>query len=62
VRVTVPRKPLTVTDCNCSICRRYGVLWAHHKAATVRVEAAPKALHRYAWVKGAKTSSGELLL
>jgi hypothetical protein len=49
VRVTVPRKPRTVTDCNCSICRRYGVLWAYYKAATVRVEAKPKALHRYAW-------------
>jgi len=24
VRVTVPRKARTVTDCNCSICRRYG--------------------------------------
>ena len=20
--------PVEVTDCNCSICRRYGVLWA----------------------------------
>jgi hypothetical protein len=25
------------------------VLWAYYKASTVRVEAAPKALHRYAW-------------
>jgi hypothetical protein len=49
VRVIVPRKPRTVTDCNCSICRRYGVLWAYYKAATVRVEAAPKAVQRYAW-------------
>lgn len=49
VRVIAPRKPRTVTDCNCSICRRYGVLWAYYKAATVRVEAAPEALHRYSW-------------
>jgi hypothetical protein len=39
VRVTVPRKPRSVTDCNCSICRRYGVLWAYYKAASVRLEA-----------------------
>jgi len=49
VRVTVPRKPRTVTDCNCSICRRYGVLWAYYKASTVRVEAAPKATRGYSW-------------
>ena len=49
VRVTVPRKPRTVTDCNCSICRRYGVLWAYYKASTVRVEAKPKATRGYSW-------------
>ena len=49
VRVTVPRTPRTVTDCNCSICRRYGVLWAYYKASTVRVEAAPKATRDYSW-------------
>jgi hypothetical protein len=49
VRVTVPRTPRTITDCNCSICRRYGVLWAYYKASTVKVEAKPKALDRYSW-------------
>lgn len=49
VRVTVPRQPRTVTDCNCSICRRYGVLWAYYKARTVRVTAKPKATRAYAW-------------
>ena len=49
VRVTVPRKPRTVTDCNCSICRRYGVLWAYYKASTVRVEAKPKPTRAYSW-------------
>jgi hypothetical protein len=49
VRVTVPRTPRTVTDCNCSICRRYGVLWAYYKASTVRVEAEPRAIDAYAW-------------
>jgi len=49
VRVMVPGKPPTVTDCNCSICRRYGVLWAYYDASTVRVEAKAEALHRYSW-------------
>jgi len=38
VRVTVPRKPRSVTDCNCSICRRYGVLWAYdHEGEGIHV-------------------------
>ena len=51
VQVKVPRKPRTVTDCNCSICRRYGVLWAYYKAATVSVEARPRATKAYSWGK-----------
>jgi hypothetical protein len=49
VGVTVPRIPRTVTDCNCSICRRYGVLWAYYKASTIRVEAGRKATRGYSW-------------
>lgn len=49
VRVTVPRRPRSVTDCNCSICRRTGALWAYYKASTVKVEAAPGATHGYKW-------------
>jgi hypothetical protein len=49
VRVEVPRKPRRLTDCNCSICRRYGTLWAYYKASDVRVKAAPDATSDYAW-------------
>jgi hypothetical protein len=49
VRVTIPRKPRSVTDCNCSICRRYGVLWAYYTASTVRVEAKRGATQSYSW-------------
>ena len=35
VTLTAPRPPETVTDCNCSICRRYGVLWAYYDPAEV---------------------------
>ena len=27
----------TVTDCNCSICRRYGVLWAYYAIDQVQI-------------------------
>ncbi|MFO1303155.1 MAG: GFA family protein [Burkholderiales bacterium] len=49
VRVEVPRKPRTLTDCNCSICRRYGTLWAYYSADQVKLIAAPKATESYAW-------------
>src|SRR5690606_8844230 len=39
--------PETVTDCNCSICRRYGVLWAYYRMGQVRVVAAEGALDDY---------------
>jgi hypothetical protein len=49
VRIEVPRRPRSLTDCNCSICRRYGTLWAYYKATAVRVIAKPGAAKEYAW-------------
>lgn len=49
VKVTVPYSPDTLTDCNCSICRRYGVLWAYYKADDVKVDAVPDSTDEYVW-------------
>jgi hypothetical protein len=49
VRIEVPRRPRRLTSCNCSICRRYGALWAYYKAADVRVVAARGATAKYLW-------------
>ena len=49
VRVEVPRRPRSLTDCNCSICRRYGTLWAYYKRSEVRVTASPRATSEYSW-------------
>ena len=49
VHVKVPRRPRMLTNCNCSICRRYGVLWAYYKAADVRVTSKPGATESYSW-------------
>ena len=49
VKVTLPEQPSWVSDCNCSICRRYGVLWSYFIAKTVKTEAAPEALAKYSW-------------
>lgn len=37
VRIAVEHAPDDVTDCNCSICRRYGALWAYYLSGQVRV-------------------------
>ena len=34
VRLTVPRAPVEVTECNCSICRRLGARWAYYAPAS----------------------------
>jgi hypothetical protein len=49
VKVQAPRKPRSLTSCNCSICRRYGVLWAYYKDGDVRLVAEPGATEDYAW-------------
>ncbi|HEU4694543.1 MAG TPA: hypothetical protein VFS23_39520 [Vicinamibacterales bacterium] len=49
IRIHVGRAPRTVTSCNCSICRRYGALWAYCSPASVRIEAPRGGLARYAW-------------
>jgi len=49
VRVSVPRAPDTLTNCDCSICRRYGTLWAYYTKDEVQVNAAPGATQGYSW-------------
>jgi hypothetical protein len=49
VRLTVDAEPETVTECNCSICRRYGVLWAYYPPAEVTLTAAEGATDIYMW-------------
>ena len=49
VRIDVPQKPRRLTSCNCSICRRYGTLWAYYKCSEVRVIGAPGATADYVW-------------
>lgn len=49
IRIEIPRRPRTLTNCNCSICRRYGPLWAYYKGADVRITCQPDAKASYAW-------------
>jgi hypothetical protein len=47
VRFAIPAAPKTVTDCNCSICRRLGALWAYFEQPEVSLSAAPDATVSY---------------
>ncbi len=46
VRISVPSAPTEVTECHCSICRRYGALWAYYPVAQVTLSGATAI---YAW-------------
>src|ERR1700710_69881 len=37
VQFELDTAPEEVTDCNCSICRRYGTLWAYYSPRQVRI-------------------------
>jgi hypothetical protein len=47
VRFAVAAAPQQVTDCNCSICRRYGVLWAYYAPRQVQFLAGEGATEIY---------------
>lgn len=49
VRIEIPRRPSVLTNCNCSICRRYGTLWAYFKQSEVRIVCEPGATEGYTW-------------
>ena len=49
IKVEVPRKPRRLTSCNCSICRRYGALWAYFAASSVTIDAPKDGLSKYSW-------------
>ena len=48
VALDLAEAPSEVTECNCSICRRYGVLWAYYAPEDVEVRA-DNGTDRYLW-------------
>lgn len=49
VRIAIPRQPEALTTCDCSICRRYGTLWAYFESPEVEIGAEPGATREYSW-------------
>lgn len=49
VRLEIARKPKTLTECNCSICRRLGAKWAYYRPEDAKVISLPDATRGYKW-------------
>jgi hypothetical protein len=49
ISLEIAAAPSEVTACNCSICRRYGVLWAYYPPRQVSVSSAGAATDTYMW-------------
>jgi hypothetical protein len=47
VQLGAARLPRQVTQCNCSVCRRYGTLWAYYRRSAVSITAPRGALEDY---------------
>jgi hypothetical protein len=49
VRLEISEKPKSVTECNCSICRRLGVQWAYYHPDEVKIICPDDATVIYMW-------------
>ena len=49
VCLEIAAPPTEVTECNCSVCRRYGVLWAYYSPRQVCVLPDGAATDVYMW-------------
>jgi hypothetical protein len=49
VRFEIARAPEWVVECNCTLCRRYGALWAYYKPDDVVFVAGERGTNSYAW-------------
>ena len=51
VEIQVARRPRLLCDCNCSICRRYGILWAYYRRKSFKLLRGRRRLASYLWGK-----------
>ncbi len=49
VTLSLASRPTEVTECNCSLCCRTGVIWAYYPATDVSVSPDPSPTDQYAW-------------
>ena len=49
VNIVLPHAPSVVVECNCSLCRRYGVRWVYYDASELTGLPEPGTTDSYAW-------------
>lgn len=49
IRIEIESAPQSLTECNCSICRRLGALWAYYRPAQIHIIAPNDATFAYSW-------------
>lgn len=49
VKIEMSEKPESLTQCDCSICRRYAALWAYYTIASAHVTYEREAVGVYCW-------------
>ena len=49
VSIHLATPPSEVTDCNCSLCCSYGVLWAYYPSSEVTISPDPSLTQTYTW-------------
>jgi len=49
IQIEIAFEPGSLTECTCSICRRYGARWAYGNRSNVKVTCNPGALRTYVW-------------
>jgi hypothetical protein len=49
VTISLAARPTEITECNCSLCKSYGVLWAYYYTDDIVVAPNPPPTDTYAW-------------
>jgi hypothetical protein len=49
VTISLAARPTEITECNCSLCKSYGVLWAYYYTDDIVVTPNPPPTETYAW-------------
>ena len=52
IRLEVARRPRTLTECNCSICRRYAARWAYYTRSSIQFHFSGDAVATYTYKTG----------
>lgn len=49
ITIDIAIKPVSVTECNCSICRRYAAKWAYYARKQVAINGSAETMTAYSW-------------